>query len=101
MASRVCPERIDAGTSRSRPLALLASGASVPAALSDISGAGAWLETGVALRPGERVVLRHAAAGAIEAEVIAQGRHGFRLAFDRTERSVGFALAAIAADMWR
>jgi hypothetical protein len=45
------------------------------------------------------VTLRHPQAGTVAAEVIGQDRQGLQLRFDRSEASVAFALAVIAADM--
>ena len=82
-------------------LCLLLADRPMPAALREISGAGAWLETTARPATGMRVTLRHPDAGAIEAEVIAHDVIGLRLAFGRDEAAVAFALAVIAADMSR
>ena len=82
-----------------RSLCLLVSDRPVPAALREVSGAGAWVETAARPAQGARVLLRHPEAGTIEAEVIAHDVIGLRLAFGRDETAVAFALAVIAADM--
>jgi hypothetical protein len=84
-----------------RPLCLLIADRPVPAALREVSGAGAWIETSVQLDSGARVQLRHPQAGTIAAHVIGHDKEGLRLAFDRSEAAVAFALAAIASDMSR
>ncbi len=82
-------------------LCLLLADRPMPAALREISGAGAWLETTVRPAQGTRVMLRHPDAGSIEADVVAHDVIGLRLAFARNEKTVAFALAVIAADMSR
>jgi hypothetical protein len=82
-------------------LCLLLADRPMPAALREISGAGAWLETTARPPQGSRVTLRHPDAGSIEADVVAHDVIGLRLAFARDETAVAFALAVIAADMSR
>jgi hypothetical protein len=82
-----------------RSLCVLMAERPMPAAIREISGNGAWLETSARPPSGSRVMLRHPDAGTIEAEIIAHDRIGLRIAFDRDEKAVAFALAAIAADM--
>ncbi|HEY0270126.1 MAG TPA: hypothetical protein VGC10_03955 [Sphingomonas sp.] len=82
-------------------LCLLLADRPMPAALREISGAGAWLETNARPAQGTRVTLRHPDAGSIEADVVAHDVIGLRLAFARNEEAVAFALAVIAADMSR
>jgi hypothetical protein len=82
-----------------RSLCLLLGDRPMPAALREISGAGAWLETTARPPQGSSVTLRHPDAGAIEAVVVAHDVIGLRLAFSRDETAVAFALAVIAADM--
>jgi hypothetical protein len=72
-----------------------------PAALRDVSATGAFLETNARPALGCRVELHHPEAGAIVGTVRALGPDGVSIGFDCGERSVGFALAAIAADMSR
>jgi hypothetical protein len=72
-----------------------------PAALRDVSATGAFLETNARPALGCRVELHHPEAGAIVGTVRALSRDGVSIGFDCGERSVGFALAAIAADMSR
>ena len=72
-----------------------------PAALRQVSASGAFLETNARPMLGARVELHHPDAGAIEAEVSSLTHDGVGLAFRTSERSVAFALAAIAADMSR
>lgn len=72
-----------------------------PAALRDVSATGAFLETNARPALGRRVELRHPDAGAIFGTVRAFGADGVSIGFECGERSVGFALAAIAADMSR
>lgn len=82
-----------------RPLCLLLADRPLPVALREVSGAGAWIETHARIDPGTAVRLRHPQAGTVSAEVIGQDRQGLQLRFDRSEASVAFALAVIAADM--
>jgi hypothetical protein len=82
-----------------RPLCLLLADRPLPVALREVSGAGAWIETHARIDPGTAVTLRHPHAGTVSAEVIGQDSHGLQLRFDRSEASVAFALAVIAADM--
>lgn len=86
---------------RRRRMCLLVAGEAAPAALRDISAIGAVLETPARPSLGTRVELRHPEAGSISASVQSVGETGVTLGFDYGERSVAFALAAIAADMSR
>jgi len=72
-----------------------------PAALRDVSATGAFLETNARPALGRRVELHHPEAGAIFGIVRSLCPDGVSIGFDCGERSVGFALAAIAADMSR
>jgi hypothetical protein len=72
-----------------------------PAALRDVSATGAFVETNARPALGRRVELHHPDAGAIFGTVRAVGADGVSIGFECGERSVGFALAAIAADMSR
>ena len=86
---------------RRRRMCVLVAGRPAPAALREISAIGAFLET--ALRPpvGAWVELRHPDAGIISGRVREIAADGIAIAFICCERSVAFALAAIAADMSR
>jgi hypothetical protein len=86
---------------RRRRMCVLIAGAPAPAALRSVSASGAFLETNARPALGEAVQLRHPEAGAIAAIVRSLAPDGVELAFARTEASVAFALAAIAADMSR
>ncbi|MGE0179051.1 MAG: hypothetical protein AB7O91_04450 [Sphingomonas sp.] len=78
---------------------MIVADAPAPAALRSISAAGAVIETSLALSIGASVMLRHPDAGEINACVSAVGADAVTIGFDLDERSVSFALAAIAADM--
>ena len=82
-------------------MCVLIADAPCPAALRQVSAAGAFLETNARPMLGSSVELHHPEAGAIEAEVSSLASDGIGLAFIASERSVAFALAAIAADMSR
>lgn len=84
-----------------RPLCLLIADRTLPVALREVSGAAAWIETHARIELGTAVTLRHPQAGTVSAEVIGQDHQGLQLRFDRSEASVAFALAVIAADMRR
>jgi hypothetical protein len=86
---------------RRRRMCVLIADAPCPAALRQISAAGAFLETNARPVLGASVELHHPEAGAIEAEVSSLAHDGVGLVFATSERSVAFALAAIAADMSR
>ena len=86
---------------RRRRMCVLLADEAAPAALREIDATGAFLETGVRPRIGDRVELRHPEAGAISGEVRAVAADGIAIAFACGERSVAFALAAVAADMSR
>ena len=82
-------------------MCLLIAGTQLPVRLKAVSGSGAEVRTSSAPALGTCVVLRHPVAGAIEGRVDSMGAGSVRIAFDRDERSVAFALAAITADMSR
>ena len=84
-----------------RPLCLLLADRPMPVAIREISGAGTWIETSMRPAIGARVQLRHPQAGTIAGDVVGYDKEGLRLAFDRSESAVAFALAAITADMSR
>jgi hypothetical protein len=86
---------------RRRVMCVLVADTPAPAALRDVSAAGAFLETNSRPALGARVELRHPDAGAIQADVRGLADDGIAIAFAYGERSVAFALAAIAADMSR
>ena len=86
---------------RRRRMCVLLAGSPSPAALRDVSGRGAFLETNAKPSVGERVRLQHPDAGTIDAVVRAVGADGVQLGFDCGDASVAFALAAITADMSR
>ena len=86
---------------RRRRMCVLIAGNPSPAALRQVSAAGAFLETNARPALGASVELHHPDAGAIMAEVASLAPDGIGLAFATSERSVAFALAAIAADMSR
>ena len=84
---------------RRRRMCVLIAEHPAPAALRDVSAAGAFLETNARPPLGASVELHHPEAGAIVAEVRALADDGISIGFSCGERSVAFALAAIAADM--
>jgi hypothetical protein len=84
---------------RRRRMCVLVAGTPAPAALHEISATAAFLETNARPALGSRVELHHPEAGIIEGVVAAVSADGVRLAFPCSEKSTGFALAAIAADM--
>jgi hypothetical protein len=86
---------------RRRTTCVLIAEAPVPAALREISGTGAFLETAARPELGAGVELHHPEAGAIRATVSGLAPDGIRIGFSFGEASVAFALAAIAADMSR
>jgi hypothetical protein len=86
---------------RRRRMCILHAGSPSPAALRDVSGAGAFIETNARPQVGAQVELHHPEAGAIAAVVRSVGTDGVELGFEFGEASVAFALAAIAADMSR
>ncbi len=71
------------------------------AALRDISGSGAWLDTEDPPALGAIVELQHPEAGSIMARVAGVALDGVRLSFAGDERAVAFALGAIVNDMTR
>jgi len=86
---------------RRRRMCVLIADRPAPAALREISAAGAFLETNARPPLGASVELHHPEAGAIMAEVRSLADDGIGIGFSCGERSVAFALAAIAADMSR
>lgn len=86
---------------RRRRMCVLIADRPAPAALREVSAAGAFVETHVRPPVGALVELRHPDAGTIEGRVQAVSADGIAITFVRGDRSVAFALAAIAADMSR
>lgn len=86
---------------RRRPVCLLVAGETGPAALSHLSGRGAFVQTDDRPALGATVTLRHPDAGAIEARVIGVQEGGLALRFHLGPASVAWALVALAADMSR
>jgi hypothetical protein len=86
---------------RRRRMCMLIADAPAPAALREISAGGAFVETNIRPPLGASVELRHPDAGSILATVRSLADDGIGIAFSYGERSVAFALAAIAADMSR
>lgn len=86
---------------RRRRMCVLIAEHPAPAALREVSAAGAFLETNARPPLGTSVELHHPEAGAIQAEVRGLADDGISIGFSCGERSVAFALAAIAADMSR
>ena len=86
---------------RRRRMCVLIDDRPAPAALREVSARGAFLETNARPELGRRIELHHPEAGAIAGTVRSLAHDGISIDFDCSERSVGFALAAIAADMSR
>ena len=86
---------------RRRRMCVLIAEHPAPAALREVSAAGAFLETNARPALGASVELRHPDAGTIFGRVRSLADDGVGIAFECGERSVAFALAAIAADMSR
>jgi hypothetical protein len=86
---------------RRRRMCVLIHEHPAPAALREVSATGAFLETNVRPSIGDRVELHHPEAGAISGLVRSLADDGIGVGFDCGDRSVAFALAAIAADMSR
>jgi len=86
---------------RSRRMCILMAEAPAPAALREISGIGAFLETNARPSLGTTVALHHPEAGTIQGRVTALALDGVRLTFDGSEPAIAFALGAVVADMTR
>ena len=84
---------------RKRRMCAVVADVPTPAALREISGLGAFVETNA--RPGLNSAVRfhHPEAGSIDAIVTAVANDGIRIAFSKGTASMAFALAAIASDM--
>jgi hypothetical protein len=99
--ARIGKEERMASRWRRRRMCVLVAGGASPAALREVNARGAFLETNARPALGASVELRHPEAGTIRGVVEALAPDGIRLGFACSEHSVGFALAAIAADMSR
>lgn len=86
---------------RRRRMCILMADAPAPAALREVSGKGAFLETNARPELGQSVELHHPDAGAIRGLVTAVSLDGVRIAFDGGTGAIAFALGAVAADMSR
>ena len=86
---------------RRRRMCVLIADNPCPAALRQVSAAGAFLETNARPPLGSQVELHHPEAGAISGEVRSLADDGIGIRFTCGEHSVAFALAAIASDMSR
>ena len=86
---------------RRRTMCVLVADQPAPAAMRRVSASGAFLETNARPAVGATVELQHPEAGAISGRVHAIAEDGIAIRFERSDRSVAFALAAIAADMSR
>ncbi|MHA3790230.1 hypothetical protein [Rhizorhabdus wittichii] len=84
---------------RRRVCQLIIDGIPLPVALRQIDAGGARLDIGTPLPLGSTVELRHPEAGSIRARISEIGENSLRIAFDRSEAAVAYALAAITADM--
>lgn len=82
-------------------MCILIGEAPAPAALREVSGSGAFLETNARPVLGTTVALHHPEAGSIQGRVTELAPDGVRLAFDGSEPAIAFALGAVAADMTR
>ncbi|SMF78333.1 hypothetical protein SAMN06295910_2694 [Allosphingosinicella indica] len=86
---------------RRRSMCVLIADLPSPAALRDVSAAGAFLETCARPPLGAGIELHHPEAGAIRGVVSSLANDGIAIGFERGEASVAFAMAAIASDMSR
>lgn len=86
---------------RRRPMCVLIADTPSPAGLRDVTGRGAFLETSARPELGRAIELHHPEAGVIGGAVRSHSPDGIAVDFACDERSVAFALAAIAADMSR
>ncbi len=101
MTARACRQGPMASRWRRRSMCVLIGDRPAPAALREVSATGAFLETNARPALGRAVELHHPEAGAIAAIVRSPAPEGIAIGFECGERSVAFALAAIAADMSR
>src|SRR6185295_3502174 len=86
---------------RRRRMCVLIADTPAPAALRTVSAGGAFLEPNARPALGASVELRHPDAGSLIGDVRSLAEDGVGISFTFGERSVAFALAAIAADMSR
>lgn len=86
---------------RRRRMCILVTDPPAPAAIREVSGTGAFIETNARPPLGSIVGLHHPEAGRISGRVTELALDGVRLAFDAGEPSIAFALGAVAADMTR
>ncbi len=93
------PEAMASHWRRRRVCELVTGGGPQTAALRDISGSEARLDTAPPPPLGSEVELHHPYAGSITGQVSDIYDGGIRISFDRREGAVAFALGAIAADM--
>ena len=101
MAARAERKAAMASRWRRRRMCILIGDRPAPAALREVSAKGAFLETNARPALGRSVELHHPEAGAIVGIVRSLAPDGVAIGFECGERSVAFALAAIAADMSR
>ena len=101
MAARAKQKTSMASRWRRRRMCVLIGDSPAPAALREVSATGAFLETNARPALGLRIELHHPEAGAIAGTVRSVSPDGIGIGFDCGERSVAFALAAIASDMSR
>ena len=101
MAARTKRKTAMASPWRRRRMCVLIDDRPAPAALRNVSATGAFLETNARPALGRAVELHHPEAGAICGIVRSLAPDGVAIGFECGERSVAFALAAIAADMSR
>ena len=94
-------EQVMANRWRRRRMCVILADAPAPAAIRQISGRGAFLETNARPPLGATVELRHPEAGMITGEVSALAADGISIGFKPGSEAVAFALAAIGADMTR
>ena len=80
-------------------MCLLVTDRPAPAALREISGCGAFLETNARPPLHSQVQFHHPDAGTIEACVTGIAGDGIRISFSGDSRAMAFALTAITADM--
>ena len=82
-----------------RRMCMLIAETPAPAALRDISGNGAFLETNARPPLDSEVRFHHPEAGAIAARVSSFAKDGIRIDFSGDAAAIAFALTAITSDM--